>query len=66
VTAISAAIAAAVEEQAAVAREMSGIMQAMTNAVAGIDRSIGLIAASPRVVDEATQHVREISHGLVA
>ncbi len=38
---ISAAIAAAVEEQSAVTREMSGTMQAASHGVAGIANSRG-------------------------
>ena len=63
---ISSAISAAVEQQAAVAQEMSGNMQAMTQAVSEISRNVGLIATSTQEVDASTQQVREASRSMAA
>ena len=56
---VSAAIAAAVEEQSAVTREMSGTMQAASHGVAGIANSVEAIARASEGVDHATRKVRE-------
>lgn len=56
---ISAAIAAALEEQSAVTREMSGTMQAASHGVAGIASSVEAIASASDGVDQATRKVRE-------
>lgn len=58
---ISAAIAAAVEEQSAVTREMSGTMQAASHGVAGIANSVEAIARASEGVDQATRQVRQAS-----
>jgi methyl-accepting chemotaxis protein len=63
---ISSAISTAVEQQAAVAREISANMQAMTGAVAEISRSVGLIAASTREVDASARLVRDASRSMAA
>jgi methyl-accepting chemotaxis protein len=63
---ISSAISSAVEQQAAVAQEMSVNMQAMTEAVGEISRSVGLIATSTQDVDTATRLVRDASRAMVA
>ncbi|GJD99263.1 methyl-accepting chemotaxis protein [Methylobacterium isbiliense] len=65
VNTISAAISSSVEQQAAVAQEMSVNMQAMTTAVADISRSIGLIASSTQRVNDSTRQVREFSRSMV-
>jgi methyl-accepting chemotaxis protein len=61
---ISAAIAAAVEEQTAVTQEMSTNMQTAAEGVSSISGSMNDIARSTRLVDEATQKVREASRSL--
>ena len=63
---ISSAISTAVEQQAAVAQEMSANMQAMTQAVSEISRSVGLIATATREVDASARLVREASRNMVA
>ena len=63
---ISSAISTAVEQQAAVAQEMSLNMQAMTQAVSEISQNIGLIATATREVDTSTRQVREASRAMVA
>ncbi|GJE38541.1 methyl-accepting chemotaxis protein [Methylobacterium persicinum] len=63
---ISSAISTAVEQQAAVAQEMSSNMQAMTQAVAEISRSVSLIATSTQEVNTSTRLVREASRAMVA
>ncbi|QRE76826.1 methyl-accepting chemotaxis protein [Methylobacterium aquaticum] len=59
--AISAAIAAAVEEQAVVTREMSGSMQAASHGAGQIADGVSAIAAAVAQVDSTTQIVRENS-----
>jgi methyl-accepting chemotaxis protein len=61
---ISASIAAAVEEQTAVTQEMSTNMQTAAEGVSSISGSMNDIARSTRLVDEATQKVREASRAL--
>ena len=56
---VSAAIAAAVEEQSAVTREMSGSMQTAAQGAAGIATGVEAIAAASGRVDAATRQVRE-------
>jgi len=56
---ISAAIAAAVEEQSAVTREMSGSMQTAAHGVATIAGGMEAIARASERVDTATRQVRE-------
>lgn len=63
---ISSAISAAVEQQAAVAQEMSATMQAMTQAVSEISRNVGLIASSTQEVDASTRLVRDASRSMAA
>jgi methyl-accepting chemotaxis protein len=63
---ISAAISASVEQQAAVAQEMSANMQAMTSAVSEISQSIGTIAASTQSIETATHQVRDASRSMAA
>jgi methyl-accepting chemotaxis protein len=63
---IATAIAAAVEEQDAVAREMSANMQTAAAGVASITGSTALIAKATEAADSATQKVREASELLVA
>ncbi len=63
---ISSAISTAVEQQAAVAQEMSANMQAMTQAVSEISRSISLIAISTQEVNASAQLVREASRNMAA
>lgn len=59
--AISTGIAGSVEEQAAVARDMSKSMHTAAKGVETIMRSMAAIASSTREVESATQQVREIS-----
>ena len=63
---ISSAISTAVEQQAAVAQEMSVNMQAMTQAVSEISRNVGLIATSTQEVDVSTRLVRDASRSMAA
>ena len=58
---ISSTIAAAVEEQTAVTRDISGNMQAASSGVQLISESIGDIAQSTRSVAAATGKVRDLS-----
>ncbi|MDP4003361.1 PAS domain-containing methyl-accepting chemotaxis protein [Methylobacterium sp. NEAU K] len=58
---VSAAIAAAVEEQATVTREISGSMQTASKGTTHIASSIGAIADTMFQVDQITQRVRKIS-----
>lgn len=58
---ISAAIAAAVEEQSAVTREMAGTMHTASQGVFGIAESVEAIAQASENVDRATRQVREAS-----
>ncbi len=51
--------AGAVEEQSAVAREMSMNMQTAAQSVESITQNIGRIASATRVADSSTKHVRE-------
>ncbi len=48
-------------QQAAVAREMSSSMQAMTEAVGAISRNLGAVASSTRQIDAAARLVRDAS-----
>ncbi|MFY9293184.1 MAG: PAS domain-containing methyl-accepting chemotaxis protein [Methylorubrum rhodinum] len=57
--AVSAAIAAAVEEQSVVTREMSGSMQAASRGAASIAAGVDTIAQASKRVDDATRQVRE-------
>ena len=61
---VSAAIAAAVEEQSAVTREMAGTMQTASQGVAGIAESVDAIAQASDNVDRATRQVREASRAI--
>ncbi|KMO10548.1 methyl-accepting chemotaxis protein [Methylobacterium platani] len=63
---ISSAISTAIEQQAAVAQEMSANMQAMTQAVSEISRSVGLIATATQEVNASARLVREASRNMVA
>ncbi len=63
---ISSAISAAIEQQAAVAQEMSANMQAMTGAVTEISHNVGLIASSTQEVDASTRLVRDASRSMAA
>ncbi|EHP92798.1 methyl-accepting chemotaxis protein [Methylorubrum extorquens] len=60
----SAAIAAAVEEQSAVTREMSGSMQTASQGAAGIAGSVEAIAQASGRVDVATRQVREAARAV--
>ena len=59
---VSAAIAAAVEEQSAVTREMSGSMHAAAHGVATIAGGMEAIARSSEQVDAAPRQVRAAAH----
>ena len=59
-------IALAVEQQAAVAQEISANMQAMTQAVSEISRSVGVIATTTQEVDASARLVREASRSMAA
>lgn len=61
---ISAAIAAAVEEQSAVTREMSSSMHTAAHGVAAIASGMGAIAQASEQVDTATQQVREAARAV--
>jgi methyl-accepting chemotaxis protein len=61
---ISAAIAAAVEEQSAVTREMSGSMHTAAHGVATIAHGMEAIARASEQVDQATRQVRKAAHGV--
>ncbi|MGH1592251.1 methyl-accepting chemotaxis protein [Methylobacterium phyllosphaerae] len=61
---ISAAIAAAVEEQSAVTREMSGSMQTAAQGVATIASGMEAIARASERVDGATRQVREAARAV--
>jgi methyl-accepting chemotaxis protein len=63
---ISAAIAAAVEEQDAVTRDMSSNMQIAATGVSSISRGMADIATATTAADEATRKVKEASHQLAA
>jgi methyl-accepting chemotaxis protein len=63
---IATAIAAAVEEQDAVAREMSANMQTAADGVSSISESTSLIAAATEAADLAVRKVREASVLLAA
>ncbi len=63
---IAGAIAAAVEEQDAVARDISANMQTASDGVAGISASAGLIAAATGAADQAARQVRETAQALAA
>jgi methyl-accepting chemotaxis protein len=62
---VSSTIAAAVEEQSAVTREMSGSMQAASQGVSVIAGGMDTIAQASERVDRATRQVREASRALV-
>ena len=61
---VSAAIAAAVEEQSAVTREMSGSMQTASRGAAGISAGVQAIAEASERVDTATRQVREAARAV--
>ncbi|MGY2050709.1 methyl-accepting chemotaxis protein [Methylobacterium sp. JK268] len=61
---IAAAISAAVEEQAAVTREMSGSMQVASQGAARIAEGVSAIASAIAQVDRGTQEVRDISRSI--
>jgi methyl-accepting chemotaxis protein len=61
---ISAAIAAAVEEQSAVTREMAGTMQAASSGISGIALSVEAIAQASVSVDQVTRQVREAARAI--
>ncbi|GJE04211.1 methyl-accepting chemotaxis protein [Methylobacterium isbiliense] len=63
---ISSAISTAIEQQAAVAQEMSVNMQAMTGAVTEISRNVALIASSTQEVHASTRLVRDASRSMAA
>ena len=63
---IATAIAAAVEEQDAVAREMSANMQVAAEGVASINASTNLIAEATRSAEQSIGKVLEASHQLAA
>ncbi|WP_342148193.1 PAS domain-containing methyl-accepting chemotaxis protein [Methylorubrum sp. SB2] len=62
--AVSAAIAAAVEEQSVVTREMSGSMQAASRGAASIAAGVDTIAQASTRVDDATRQVREAARAV--
>lgn len=62
--AVSSTIAAAVEEQSAVMREMSGSMQTAAQDVSAISGGMNTIAQASARADQATQQVRESSRAL--
>jgi methyl-accepting chemotaxis protein len=55
---VSASIAASVEEQTAVTRDMSATMHAASQGVSQVAQSMGLISRSTSEVDEAARNVR--------
>jgi methyl-accepting chemotaxis protein len=61
---VSAAIAAAVEEQSAVTREMSGSMHTAAHGVTTIAGGMEAIARASEQVDRATRQVRKVAHGV--
>ncbi|MCB4802647.1 methyl-accepting chemotaxis protein [Methylobacterium brachiatum] len=61
---VSGAIAAAVEEQSAVTREMSGNMQTASHGVATIAGGMEAIARASEQVDAATRQVREAARAV--
>ncbi|GJE57091.1 MULTISPECIES: methyl-accepting chemotaxis protein [Methylobacterium] len=61
---VSGSIAAAVEEQSAVTREMSGSMQAASHGVSAIAAGMDAIALASEQVDQATRQVREASRAV--
>ncbi|QEE41676.1 MULTISPECIES: PAS domain-containing methyl-accepting chemotaxis protein [unclassified Methylobacterium] len=61
---VSAAIAAAVEEQSAVTREMSGSMHTAANGVTTIAGGMEAIARAGERVDAATRQVREAARAV--
>ncbi|MCJ2085834.1 PAS domain S-box protein [Methylobacterium sp. E-005] len=61
---VSAAIAAAVEEQSAVTREMSGSMHTAAHGVTTIAGGMEAIARASEQVDTATQQVREAARAV--
>lgn len=61
---ISAAIAASVEQQAAVTQSMSANMQVAAKGVTEVNASLNEIAGSAKSVDEATRKVKEASRAL--
>ncbi|MGU3664544.1 PAS domain S-box protein [Methylobacterium sp. A49B] len=61
---VSAAIAAAVEEQSAVTREMSGSMHTAAHGVATIAGGMEAIARASEQVDVATRQVREAARAV--
>ncbi|MBT9291073.1 methyl-accepting chemotaxis protein [Prosthecodimorpha staleyi] len=61
---ISSGIAAAVEEQTAVTRDMSENMQTASKGVEVISRNMNQIAEQTRFVDQATRTVREASRAI--
>ncbi|MCJ2013654.1 PAS domain S-box protein [Methylobacterium sp. J-076] len=61
---ISAAIAAAVEEQSAVTREMSSSMQTASRGAAVISSGVQAIAAASERVDAATRQVRDAARAV--
>lgn len=61
---VSATIAAAVEEQSAVTREMSGSMQMAAQGVAAIAAGMNTIAHTSEKVDAATRQVRDVARAV--
>ncbi|MCJ2054948.1 chemotaxis protein, partial [Methylobacterium sp. J-048] len=61
---VSAAIAAAVEEQSAVTREMSGSMHTAAHGVTTIAGGMEAIARASEEVDAATRQVREAARAV--
>ncbi|NGM34802.1 PAS domain-containing protein [Methylobacterium sp. DB0501] len=61
---VSAAIAAAVEEQAVVTREMSGSMQTASRGTEQIAAGVSTIAGAVAQVDQATRQLRTVSQAI--
>ena len=61
---VSATIAAAVEEQSAVTREMSGSMQMASHGAAGVAAGVEAIAGASERVELATRQVREAARAV--
>jgi PAS domain S-box len=63
---ISTTIAAAVEEQSVVSRDMSGSMHSAARSVEAVSANVGDVAGSTGTIDAATRKLREASSALVA
>ncbi len=64
INSISSSIASAVEEQSSVTRDMSGNMQYAAQGVEALTKNITEIAHSAKMVDSATQRVREAARAV--